>query len=349
MKTLLESDFGYMTILAAKASKDALLRGFTTCRDAGGNVFGVKKATDEGLIEGPRLYPAGPLICQTAGHFDFRSYTAVPTNPCEPLDYMQRVGACLVADGQAEVLKRTREALRMGATQIKIAGGGGVSSIYDPIDVQEFTEEEVKAAVAAASAWNTYVCAHIFTDKAIRMCVEAGVTSIEHGLFATKETLQLMKEKGAWLSFQPVMNDEDAIPFPPGSEQQKKFEFVTEQTYNCARKCKEVGVNMAWGTDVLFDPQLAAKQGKLVAKMTKLGFSPYETLKMVTSNNAKLCKMCNERDPYPHEFGVVKVGAYADLLVVEGNPLDDISLVANAEENFSAIMKDGKLHKNLFK
>lgn len=236
----------------------------------------------------------------------------------------------------------------MGATQIKIAGGGGVASQYDYVDVSEFRLDEVKAAVDCAKAWNTYVCAHVFTDAAIRTCVEAGVKTIEHGNLASRETLELMKEKDVWLSFQPILNDEDAIPFPPGSPQQEKFEYVTNGTIATANMAKEIGVKMAFGTDILFDKKLADKQGRFLSKMPKCGFTPYEALKMATSTNAEVLKLCNQRDPYPHALGVVQEGAYADLILVDGNPLEDLDLISQPKEKFIAIMKDGKLHKNMF-
>ncbi len=159
----LGSSFGYLNIAAAKASGDTLMRGFTTVRDVGGNSFGVKRAIDEGLAEGPRIYPSGAYISQTSGHGDFRGPNDVPENPGTPLDYQQRVGHTLIADGVPEVIKRTREVLRMGASQIKAMGGGGVSSLYDPLDVTEYTFEEAKAVVDVARTWNTYVAVHINT------------------------------------------------------------------------------------------------------------------------------------------------------------------------------------------
>ena len=155
MSRVMAANFGYLSIAAANASRDTLLRGFTTVRDAGANVFGVKEAIDTGLAEGPRIYPSGPYIGQTSGHGDFRGPNDVPENPATPLDYQQRVGHTLLADGVPEVIKRTREALRMGASQVKVMGGGRVSYLYDPLDVTEYTFEEMKAVVEVAKTWNT--------------------------------------------------------------------------------------------------------------------------------------------------------------------------------------------------
>ncbi len=258
---LFQSDAAYMNLYAAKANEDALLRGFTTVRDVGGNVFGLKKATDEGLINGPRIYPSGGYITQTSGHGDFRGPLDVPVNDGTPLDYFQRTGNTLIADGVPEVMQRTREVLRMGASQIKAMAGGGVSSMYDPLDTTQYTFEEMKAIVDVAATWNTYVAVHAFTDESIRQAIEAGVQCIEHGHLLTETTLKLMAEKGVWLSMQPILNDEDAIPFPPGSPNQAKFEQVTEGTDSVYTQAKKLGVKIAWGTDTLFDPELAKKQG----------------------------------------------------------------------------------------
>ena len=204
---------------------------------------------------------------------------------------------------------------------------------------------EIEAIVEEATNYNTYVMSHVMTDKGVRTSVEAGVMSIEHGFFASEETLQLMKEKGAWLSVQPIINDEDAIQFAdPVST--KKFIEVTDGTDRTIALAKKLGVKLAFGTDMLFDPVLARKQGAFVAKM-KRWFTPYEIMKMVTSNNAELMYLSGPRLPYKQgPLGVIREGAYADLILVDGNPLDDIDLVADAEANFDLIMKDGVIYKN---
>ena len=285
-------------------------------------------------------------MSQTSGHFDFRGKNDVPSNPADPLPYWERVGLIAVADGVPEVTKRAREILRMGATQLKIAGGGGVSSIYDPLDVQQYTFEEIKAVVDVAKTWNTYVASHIFTDAAIQIAVKAGIKSIEHGnLIQEKKTLQMMKDNDVWLSAQPLLNDEDALKFD-NPESTRKFIEVTDGTERTYKLAKEMGVKIAFGTDCLFDPASAAMQGKMLAKM-KRWFTPYEVLKMATSDNAELVKMCGPRDPYPlGAIGVIEEGAYADMILVDGNPLENLDLVADADKNFVLIMKDGKIYKN---
>jgi len=341
----LSVDFGYLTLVAAKSSREALLRGFTTIRDAGGNCFPICKATDQGLIEGPRIYPSGGYISQTSGHGDFRGPNDVPENPGTPLDYMQRTGHTLIADGVPEVIKRTREVLRMGATQVKVMAGGGVSSLYDPLDVTEYTFEEMKAICDVAKTWNTYVMIHVNTDAAIRQAIEAGVVSVEHGFFIEEETAKLMAEKGVWWSMEPMeAHGEDAFMFenPISTAKYQACVAGLDQSIEFTKKYK---VKTAFGTDALFDPAVAAKQAKFLAKMKKW-FTPYEALKMATYDNAQLLKLCGPRDPYPGELGVVTEGALADLILVNGNPLEDLDLVADPHENFAMIMKDGKIYKN---
>ncbi|KGR36012.1 prolidase [Vibrio campbellii] len=345
MRELMNSDFGYLNLVAAKGANNTLMRGFTTIRDAGGNPFAIKQASDEGLIDGPRIYPSGGPISQTSGHFDYRGRFDVPANSNDPLNYLERNSLAIVADGVPEVTKRVREQLRLGATQIKLAAGGGVSSSYDPIDVAEYTYEEFKAAVDVAESWNTYVMVHVFTNKGAQTALKAGVKSIEHGNLLSEETFKMMKEKDAWLSMQPIFDDEDAIPFPPGSFQEAKFKLVTKGTARGIELAKKYGVPIAFGTDMLFDPSLANKQGKFLTKLTPW-FEPWEILKMATHDNAQLLKLSGPRDPYPGKLGVIEKDALADLILIDGNPLEDIMLVANAEEKFVLIMKDGKIYKN---
>ncbi|BHH86087.1 metal-dependent hydrolase family protein [Desulforhopalus sp. 52FAK] len=349
VSTLTTGDMSEVAIKGFVGAEKTLMRGFTTVRDIGGNPFAVKKLTDTGEYPGPRMYISGPPMCQTGGHFDFNGKNDVPSNSADALPYWERVGLVALADGVPEVTKGAREILRMGATQIKIAGGGGVTSLYDPVDVQEYTFEEMKAVVDVAKTWNTYVAAHIFTDAAIQTAVKAGIKSIEHGnLIKEKKTLQMMKDNGVWLSAQPLLNDEDALKFDnPIST--AKFIEVTDGTSRNYKMAKEMGVKIAFGTDCLFDPSSAALQGKLLAKM-KLWFTPYEVLKMATSDNAELLMLSGPRNPYQQgPLGVIEKGAYADLILIDGNPLENIDLVADAEKNFVMIMKDGKIYKNTVK
>ncbi len=338
------ADVGYVNHLAAQTARQVLMQGFTSIRDLGGNCFGLKRAIDEGLLAGPRIYPSGPMIGQTGGHSDFRAYTAVPSDPGAPLDYLQRNGMIIVADGVPEVLMRAREALRMGATQIKIMAGGGVASSYDPLDVSQYTFEEMKAAVDAAANWNTYVTVHAYTPKAIQQAIRAGVKCIDHGQLMDDPTARMMADSGTWLSLQPFLDDEDANPYPAGSpnrEKQKRMMTGTEKAYQFAKK---YNIKTAFGTDVLFAPKKVSINGKQLAKLTRW-YAPFEVLKMATHDNAQLLQLCGPRNPYG-VLGVVKEGALADLILVDGNPLENMDLIADPDKNFLLIMKDGKIFKN---
>ncbi len=340
------ADMGDITIAGLLGNEQVLMRGFTTVRDIGGNPFAVKKAIDAGKLPGPRMLVSGPPLGQTGGHFDFSAYNDVPRQPSDSLPYLERVGMVAIGDGVPDVTRKAREILRMGATQIKIAGGGGVGSVYDPLDVTQYSLEEMEAIVGVAENWNTYVAAHIFTDKAIQRAIKAGIKTIEHGnLIMEDETLQMMKDNGVWLSAQPLIDDEDRLVFAT-AEMNAKWIVATDGTGRNYEAAKRMGVKIAFGTDMLFDPVAAARQGKMVAKL-KNWFTPYEALKMVTSDNAELLMLSGPRHPYQEgPLGVIKEGAYADLILVDGNPLENLDLVADAEANFDLIMKDGEIYKN---
>ena len=345
LQAMLTADLGDLAVHGSLAATAMLMRGFTTVRDAGGPVFSIKRAIDQGLVPGPRIYPSGAFISQTSGHGDFRMPYEVPRGICGHLSHTEIEGAATIADGADEVLRAAREQLMRGASQIKMMAGGGVSSFYDPIDVTEYTEAELRAGVEAAENWGTYVLVHAYTPRAIQQALRAGVRSIEHGHLADEATAAMIAEKGAWWSLQPFLDDEDANPMhdPRSRQKQLLVNAGTDTAYELARKHS---IKLAWGTDTLFDAQLNRRQGAQLAKLTRW-FTPAETLRMATSGNAELLAMSGERNPYPGPLGVVEPGALADLLLVNGNPLDDLSLVAAPETSFAVIMKDGIIHRNL--
>jgi len=342
--SLLTADTGYLNLLAGAEATDTLLRGFTTVRDVGGPTFGLKQAIDQGVLVGPRIFPSGAIITITGGHGDFRPFTDLPRTLGGPLTRQETTGASMVADSPDEVRVRVREQLMQGASQIKLTAGGGVASPHSPLDASTFTEPELRAAVEAAENWGTYVTVHAYTPAAIKRSIAAGVKCIEHGQLMDESTAKLMAERGIWLSIQPFP-DELADAFPRGSEQWQKAQEVfagTNTAYTLAKKYK---LKTAWGTDILFSPGLARQQGALLAKLTKW-YTPAEALVMATGTNAQLLAMSGKRSPYPGKLGVVEEGALADLLLVDGNPIADIKLVADPARNFVLIMKDGKIYKN---
>ncbi|MGD9786190.1 MAG: amidohydrolase family protein [Hyphomicrobiaceae bacterium] len=343
---VLTTDIATLSLAAAKAHKETLMRGFTTVRDAGGAAIPIAKAVDSGLIDGPRMYPSGPVIGQTSGHGDWRNPLNIPEEKDEPLDYTQKSGHTLIADGVPEIMKRTREVLRMGASQVKAMAGGGVNSLYDPIDVTQYTFEEAKALCDVAATWNTYVMIHANTDAAIRQWVKAGAKTVEHGFFIEEETAKLMAANGVWWSMQAMEDTgEDAFVFDnPASN--AKFKAAVAGIDKVVALARKHNVHIAWGTDLQFDATLLPKQGKFLTKLSKW-FTPYEALKIATHDNAQMLKMSGPRDPYPNgDLGVIKKGAYADLILVNGNPLEKLDLIADPVKNFAVIMKDGKIYKN---
>jgi len=341
----INGDVGFTNLVAGAEATDTLMRGFTTVRDMGGPAFALKRAIDLGIVVGPRIYPSGALITITSGHGDFRQLTQLPRTIGGMLSRMEQIGGSMVADSPDEVRLRTREQLMQGASQIKLTAGGGVASPFSPLDVSTFTPEELHAAVEAAENWGTYVAVHAYTSAAIQRSIAAGVKCIEHGHLMDEATAKLMAEKGIWLSTQPFLDDKDAIPMPPGSpEQKKQFEVIagTDKVYALAKRYK---IKMAFGTDTLFSKALADRQGAQLAKLVRW-YAPAEVLAMATSANGELLQLSGLRNPYPGTLGVVEEKALADLLLVDGNPLDNIDLIADPARNFKVIMKDGRIHKN---
>jgi len=327
--------------LSAAQSKAMLLRGFTAVRDVGGPSFQLKLLIDSGKVMGPRIWPSGPMISQTSGHADLR-------HPSEPsrrfsgrMSKAEEIWASVVADGRDEVLTAVRENLRLGASQIKIAAGGGTSSEYDPLDVTQYTLDEMKAAVDAASDWNTYVTVHAYHPKSVRRAIEAGVKVIEHGNLLDEDTLKLMAEKGIWLSGQMLVDSTEAMD-PKRREKRKP---VIEGQTIVWPMAKRLGVKLAWGTDFLFEPELNAQQNAYILRL-KPYFTPAELLKLVTSGNAELLALSGPRTPYEGRLGVVEQGALADLILVRGDPLADIDLIGDPARNFTVIMKDGVIVKS---
>ncbi|HEY8264504.1 MAG TPA: amidohydrolase family protein [Methyloceanibacter sp.] len=341
----LSSDIGYLNLLAGAEATATLLRGFTTIRDMGGPVFGLKRAIDEGLLPGPRIYPSGAVITVTGGHGDFRALSELPRT-LGTLSRVEQMGAAAVADSPDEVRKRAREQLMQGASQIKLTAGGGVASPFSPLDVVTFTEDELRAAVEAAGNWGTYVCTHAYTPESIQRSIAAGVKCIEHGHLMDEQTAKLMAEKGIWLSTQPFLDDgEEGGAAQLGPAEQAKMKQVIEGTDNVYRLAKKYHLKTAFGTDILFSAAEAEQQGNWLARLTRW-YTPAEALIMATSTNAELLSLSGLRNPYPGKLGVVEEGALADLLLVDGNPVETLDLVGDPAKNFNLIMKDGKIYKN---
>jgi imidazolonepropionase-like amidohydrolase len=344
MALTLQGDLGYLTLLAAAEARATLMRGFTTVRDLGGPSFALKRAIDEGVVVGPRIYPSGAMITITGGHGDFRMPHELPRQIGDPPPLTGALNASQLADSPDEVRLRVREQLLLGASQIKLTAGGGVASPHSPLDASTFTEDELRAAVQAAGNWGTYVGVHAYTPEAIQRAIAAGVKVIEHGHLMDDASAKLIADKGVWLSFQPFVDDGFVPLMPPSSMARLRQIFTgTERAVMLAKKHK---LKLAWGTDVLFSAANATRQGALLVQMNQW-FTPAEVLAMATSAGGELLTLSGPRNPYPGKLGVVEEGALADLLLVDGNPLDDLKLIATPERSFVLIMKGGVTYKNL--
>lgn len=326
---------------ASGGTEKMLMRGFTSVRDAGGPIFPLKAGIDKGEVVGPRIWPSGATISQTAGHGDFRTPDERSRKFFGEPSRAERYNATFIADGRSEVLSAVRENLRFGASQIKLMAGGGTSSAYDPVDVTQYTLDEMKAAVEAAEDWGTYVMVHAYTPRAVQKAIEAGVRCVEHGQLLDKKTLKLMAKKKVWLSLQNLVED---TPDMDPLRREKRQPVIEGQT-RVWPMAKQMKVPLAWGTDFLFEPELNDQQNEYILRLQKW-FTAAEILKIITHDNAQLLQLSGLRSPYAGKLGVVEEGALADLILVDGNPLLDLSLIANPSEKFVVIMKDGKVYKN---
>lgn len=344
--TLMTADVGLVYIAGAKAAEVTLMQGFTSVRDVGGPVFGLKQAIDAGIAIGPRIWPSGASISQTGGHGDFRIPTEVPSPP-GAFSYAERMGATALADSPDSIRMRSREQLMRGASQLKLMAGGGAASLFDPLDVTQYTAPELRAAVEAAENWGTYVTVHAYTPRAVRQSIEAGVQCIDHGHLLDEDTVKLMAEKKVWWSLQPFVDDRKS-GFEEGSPNRIKQLQVMKGTERAYALAKKYRVKTAWGTDTLFNAESARNEGEKLVWTSRF-VSPAEVLTMATSANGELLALSGLRSPYEGKLGVVEEGALADLLLVNGDPIADLKLLSDPAKNLLVIMKDGRIYKNLVK
>ncbi len=327
---------------SARAAEAMLLRGFTAVRDLGGPIWELKAGISAGQLKGPRIWPSGAMVSQTAGHGDLRMPHERSRRFFGEPSRAELLGATFIADGRAEVLTAVRENLRFGASQIKLMAGGGISSEYDPIDVTQYTFDEMRAAVEAAEDWGTYVTVHAYTPRAIRRAIEAGVRVIDHGQLLDEETMKLLVEHDVWLSLQVLRADSpDMDPL----RRIKRQPIIANQP-RVWEMARDMGVKLAWGTDFLFEPALNHEQNQYILLLREW-FTPAEILRLVTHDNAQLLALSGLRSPYQGRLGVVAEDALADLLLVRGNPLEDLALIADPDNNFLVIMKDGRIYKDV--
>ena len=313
----------------------ALRRGFTTVRDAAGADYGYAAAVESGLIRGPRIFYAGKALTQTGGHGDFRG--------------LETTGCCacaagggtfsIIADGVSAVRRAAREELRKGASQIKIMASGGVSSPRDPIDNLQYSEEEIRAIVWEARSWGRYVMAHAYSAEAIRRCVAFGVRSIEHANLIDAETAAFCAEKGAFVvptlaAYDGLARDGKALGFPDwGLEKLDKVLEAGRQSLDILRSA---GVKLGFGSDLLGGLQRYQSNEFLIRREV---LSAEEILISATSGNARLLQA-------EGSLGVVRVGALADLIAVDGDPFRDLGLLQEDGARIPLIIKDGDISKN---
>jgi imidazolonepropionase-like amidohydrolase len=335
---------------AARRANDYLMNGFTTIRDAGSNSFGLKRALDADIISGPRIYPSGASIGQTSGHGDFRSN--VDGHPYfdgkENGGHVNQWKHTLIADGVDEVRRAVREQLFRGASQIKIHTGGGVTSFTDPLQAAQYTPEEIKAAVDEATRYGTYVMTHSQMNNSVVASLDAGVKSIEHGLVLEESTMKRMAKLGVFYSPQLFLPLQPTAGNPMFQDpiQQAKLKVVAEGTRDAIALAKKYKVKILWGTDVFFGSAPFNAFTQEFAYRDEF-FTPTEQLQQITGNNGKVLALSGLKNPYPGaELGVIKEGAFADIIIVNGDPTKDIRLLMDAESNIDLIMKDGRIYKN---
>lgn len=316
-----------------------LQRGFTTVRDAGGAGFAMKQAVENGLVQGPRLFVSGRAISQTGGHGDNRSRTDFigTDGPCP---CCVRVGAMSrVADGVDAVRKAVREELMMGADQIKIMASGGVASPTDPVGAWGYSEDEMRAIVAEAKARGTYVLAHAYTAAAIERAVRCGVRTIEHGNLVNEEVAALMASEGAFVvptlvTYDALANEGESLGLPADSV--AKIADVHAAGLRSLEIFRKAGVKMGFGSDLLGESQrLQSDEFRLRAEV----LSPAEIIRSATVIGAEVLGMQDQ-------LGAIVPGALADLLVVDGNPLQSLDCLLGQGERMALIMKNGVEYKN---
>jgi len=338
------ADPAYVHLVAADAAGDTLMRGFTTVRDVGGPSFALKRAIDEGHIAGPRFFPSGAMISQTSGHGDFRMIHELPRAANRPLSHAEEIGVSAIADGEDAVLMRAREQLMKGASQLKLMAGGGVSSLYDPIDSPQYFERELRAAVDAAADWGTYVCVHVYSTEGTRRAIRAGVKCIEHGQLVDEDTVRMMADEGVSWSLQPFLFDQDANPKPLESQRQQQ-QLIAEGTKRAYEWAEKHGVRSAFGTDILFNPAGLPRHGAQLAKLTQF-YAPLDALHHATGAASDILAMSGDRAPYPGPVGVIEEGAMADILVIDGDPEQSLDFLIEPDTSLQAIIKGGTFARN---
>ncbi|MEP1198667.1 amidohydrolase family protein [Tateyamaria sp.] len=354
------SRWDLFSAMGAQAAQEWFADGFTTVRDMGGTHDGLRTVIDQGLLEGPRMYLAGSTISQTSGHGD--TLLAGQIDPSE--NNLNRLGLFVIADGPDGVRRAVRQTFSYGSTIVKIMMGGGIAGAKSPMFAPQFTDEEITAAVEEASARDVYVAAHIYTDQEIQRALRLGVKTIEHGQFISEESAMLLKEKDAYISpflasvvsdeifKHPVFGDKNSFEYPRVIE-------MKENAKDFVSIMQKVRPKMVFSSDIVNTSGVSARQQRDHEKWVFADkFGNFGALIALTSVGGELALESGRSNPYPHKLGVIEEGAYADILLVDGNPLEDITAIGGNPKWFDAeprmrgidsirlIMKDGVIYKN---
>ncbi|WP_420102384.1 amidohydrolase family protein [Bosea sp. (in: a-proteobacteria)] len=335
IRTMESMPLTLMTARAVRLMKGMLDRGFTSVRDTGGADWGIKEAVEKGDVAGPRLFIAGAAIGPTGGHSDPRRRTdfGARCHCCNAMAYTMNI-----SDGVSSVRKSAREQMRLGADHIKIMMSGGVASPYDPLDSMQFSVDEVKAAVEEAKAFGRYVCAHAYTPEAITRAAECGVRAIEHGNLIDDASAKLMAENNMFLTANLVAYyamKERAAEFGMTGDMLAKNDLVIDGGLRSLEICKRAGVPVAYGSDLLGQLQVEQSREFLLRREV---LSAIDIIRSATTVGAQILRM-------EGKLGTLQAGAFADLILVDGDPLKDLGLFQEQGKHLAAIMKGGIFHK----
>ena len=335
-----------MGAFTAHVMMDYLDQGFTTARDAGCNILGIAKAVNQGRIPGLRLYPSGGFLSQTGGHADTGNFNDQPGY----VDDLERHGFGYITDDVGEVRRAARQNFRAGATQIKMMAGGGVASEFDPIHMTQFSEEELRAGVEVAKDYGSYVLVHAYHDRSVNRAIDAGVRVIEHNFLVSEDTIRRMKKEGVALSLQAVMSleafaDPESITFF-SADQKMKASQVNKGAAQMMEWAFEHDLLIVTGGD-MFGKAYVGRQIdnlRIIPKQVK-GATPFKVLKTATSDAAVVLGWSGGMNPYKEgTLGTIAEGGYADIILVDGNPLESIDNLVRDKVHF--VMKDGQVYKN---
>jgi imidazolonepropionase-like amidohydrolase len=335
----------YVGVAGSQMAENMLMRGFTTVRDAGGASIGIQRAVDDGWFPGPRVFSSGAFITQTSGHLDMRDRTNPHQHVGGRHSHSAEIGHFAAVDGEAEMLGVARQQFRDGATQLKLATNGGISAIYSPLDIDQFTDSELGAAAQVAESFGSYFMVHAYYDNKVSRAIDFGARSIEHGHLMTESSVKKMAEQGVFLVVEALMSMSEGSPdFTP--EQMEKFQLAKAGFLDMIELAKKYELKIALGSDTFLSKEAYDLQALEWTARSKL-FTPLEILRQATSIGAELIELSGPRNRHREgRLGVIEEGAYADLILIEGNPLEDITILSDPEKNLRLIMKDGVIYKN---